>query len=38
VQVQSPFSGRRFIKAVDDVGKDVYVNVERAMAARMARD
>jgi hypothetical protein len=33
-----PFSGGRIIKVVYDVAKDPYVNVERAMAAAMARD
>jgi arylsulfatase len=33
-----PFSGGRIIKVVYDVAKDVYVDVERQMAAAMARD
>ena len=33
-----PFTGGRIIKVVYDVAKDVYVDVERAMAASMARD
>jgi arylsulfatase len=32
------FSGGRVIKVVFDVAKDTYVNVEKAMAASMARD
>lgn len=32
------FTGGRVIKVVYDVADDVYVNVERAMAAAMARD
>jgi arylsulfatase len=33
-----PFSGGKIIKVVYDVAKDVYVDVEHAMAAAMARD
>ena len=33
-----PFTGGRVIKVVFDVAKDTYINVERAMAASMARD
>jgi arylsulfatase A-like enzyme len=32
------FSGGRVVKVIFDVGKDVYVDVEKAMAATMARD
>lgn len=32
------FTGGRVIKVIFDVAKDVYVNVEKAMAASMARD
>lgn len=32
------FSGGRIIKVVYDVASDLYVNVERAKAAAMARD
>src|SRR5262249_48085863 len=32
------FAGGRVIKVIFYVGKDVYVNVEKAMAASMARD
>lgn len=33
-----PFTGGRVIKVVFDVAKDTYINVEKAMAASMARD
>jgi arylsulfatase len=33
-----PFTGGRVVKVVFDVAKDTYVNVEKAMAASMARD
>ena len=33
-----PFSGGRIIKVIYDVGKDVYVDAERQLAAAMARD
>jgi arylsulfatase len=33
-----PFSGGRVVKVVYDVGKDVYVDLERKLAAAMARD
>ena len=32
------FTGGRVVKVIFDVAKDVYVNVEKAMAASMARD
>jgi arylsulfatase len=32
------FSGGRVIKVIFDVANDAYVDVERAMAAAMARD
>ena len=32
------FTGGRVVKVIYDVGKDVYVDVEKAMAASMARD
>ena len=33
-----PFSGGRIIKVIYDVAKDVYVDVERQLAAALARD
>ena len=33
-----PFSGGRIVKVVYDVAKDVYIDVERKLAAAMARD
>ena len=33
-----PFSGGRIIKVIYDVAPDVYVDVERRLAAAMARD
>jgi hypothetical protein len=33
-----PFTGGRIIKVMYDVADDVYVNVERQLAAAMARD
>jgi arylsulfatase len=35
---QFPFSGGRIIKVIYDVAEDVYVDVERQLAAAMARD
>ena len=32
------FTGGRVVKVIFDVAKDTYVNVEKAMAASMARD
>ncbi|MGH7005318.1 MAG: sulfatase/phosphatase domain-containing protein, partial [Alphaproteobacteria bacterium] len=33
-----PFTGGRVVKAIYDVGDDVYINVERKFAAALARD
>ena len=37
-QPKFPFSGGEIIKVVYDIGKDVYVDVEKRFAAALARD
>jgi arylsulfatase len=37
-QPKFPFTGGRIIKVVFDIGDDVYLDVERELAAVMARD